>query len=291
MSANSFVTNPISPIIRTQNEHPNPRDARVNFSGEAPASQSSTKTAPQSPITAAFAYFDSPEEMQWMEEHLAFSRRRSHLHDDVGAPPEEMSSQLERLLAKASAFDESALTTLLSKFPGLEDSHNPWALLNAVNDPGLAALLMAGLLGSSEERWLRLRKKLNEETLKKSLARHLKERGGEVAISLFSFLEFNEMQQISTMKELYRYSADSCRTLGELFNHFIALPDREKRLRALLRALAFELSQTSVESHEHARLIAVMEDLSRLLGFLGLQATCAETATKLNGITHSRHAD
>ncbi len=290
MPTNPFVTTPISSVVRPQNDRPSQRDGRVNRTGEAPPSQTPTRTAPQSPLAAAFAYFDSPEEMQWMEEHLAMTRRRSRLHDDIGAPHEETSSQLERLLAKASAFDESALSALLSKFPGLEDSHNPWAMLNAANDPGLAALLMAGLLGASEERWRRLRKKLNEETLKKSLARYLKERGGEVAISLFSFLEFNEVQQLSTMKELYRYTADSCRTLSELFNHFVALPDRDKKLRALLRALAFELSQTPVESREHAGLIASIEHLSQLTGFLGLEATCAETATKLNGITSSRHA-
>ncbi len=285
MSSNPFITPPISPVLPAQNERSNIRNPQVNYQqSNTNQSLQPGKLAERSAIAAALSYLESPEEAELMAEQLAGRARRSRVHDGIGEPLSEPGDPLEQLLAKADTLDDSALTTLLSKFSGLENSHNPLAQLTAHDvDPGLAALMMAALLGGTEnERLRRLRERFNKDNLRKNLARYLKEHGGDIAISLFSFLEFNNTQQLGTMKELYRYASGSCRTLGELFNHFKRLKDRDKRLRALLRALAFELSQVNVESNEHTRLLTVMEDLSQLVGFFSLEAICAETAIKLN---------
>lgn len=216
---------------------------------------------------AALAELDSPEETRWLEQ-LTFRLRRSRIADgmDVGGTAENTSDYLEQLLGNLEGADWTTLETLLNHLPGFEQ------------EVGLFA-------GAEGERWHKLKEALKSKRgkLKETLIRYLKQHGGEVAIGLLSFLEFGNNAQLDTMKGLYRYVADSCQTMTDLFKYLIQLNDRETRLRALLHAVGFELARTDTAlNHERERLATIIGDVRRLLVLLGLTEACQRTAEALN---------
>jgi type III secretion system TyeA family effector delivery regulator len=186
----------------------------------------------------------------------------------------QMSEQLAQLAGEMGSADRAALSTLASSFAGLSDQADPLdALFAARIAPGPAALLLASLAAGAEEG-------LRRRRLEKALARLLKSHQGEIGISLFSFLTFgDDPKQGQAMKQLYRQTVDHCATLTDVFKMLMPLPDRETRLRTLTRAIAFELS--FAEGSAKIRLATIIDDICRLVLFIGLHQLCDETAQQL----------
>ncbi len=223
----------------------------------------------------------------------AWLRRTGRVRDGMSleTPAESGSEYLEGLLDELGEADWSALEAKLKNFPHLHKEANPLrSLLAGGLEPGEAALLMAALASGNETKRLQHLRKLLEGrrgALKKTLDKYLKEKGGAVGLSLFSFLEFDgDDEQQDRLKSLYRYACDACPTTIEVFKHLMRLEDREAKLRAVLRAIALELSSAgTLVSKEQARLLASMKDMRRVLILFGLQDTCQKTAKQLGALS------
>src|SRR5260363_274031 len=202
------------------------------------------------------------------------TRRAKQRMDGSEEAVEYASAQLKQLTDRLGEADRAVLKTLAAHFPDLGAEADPLArLMSARLAPGPATLLLAAAQAGADE--VRLRR------LKEALARLLKQAYGEVHFSLFSCLTFgNDPQQCNEMKRLYHTMVNEGGTMSALFKSLMRLPDREMRLRMLLCAVACELSGAD-PSVRGARLAAVVNDIRRLLIFLGLNETCQDTAARL----------
>jgi tetratricopeptide (TPR) repeat protein len=85
---------------------------------------------------------------------------------------------------------------------------------------------------------------------------------------------------VAVMKDIYRRRADAEGSLGELLRDLANLPDRERAVRTLIRALGLELCEPD-RSERSTRLGVLLADLERLLLVLGFSHDAATLAAQL----------
>lgn len=120
---------------------------------------------------------------------------------------------------------------------------------------------------------------LRRRALAQQLEDLMKEEGWEIA--LFGALEFNGMpkQNLAPLKRLFQQVMDDEEySVISFFEKIKEWSDRKRRIKILLRAMAFELN--SQPASEKGRRLKVMIDrLKRLLLFLGLEERCQAVAS------------
>lgn len=222
-------------------------------------------------VQEAFAGVDSSALQETLEgmslslgSRLKDLRRRN---EDEG--PQRSQQALVELV---SDLDDPMLIVLVEKFAQLgEQPEHPLALLQAADIPlGAQLLLLSSLLADK-----RLSDK-RRQRLEQALASLLE--GDDWELQLFGYLEMgqisgNALSQLRTLYQRSRREDQPQQGLAEWFANIKEWPDRQQRIRILLRALSFDLS-TSAEHNQQIRLAATINDLKRLLLFLGLEEYC-----------------
>jgi type III secretion system TyeA family effector delivery regulator len=161
-----------------------------------------------------------------------------------------------------------ALAELMSQFSHLgSEPRNPLEILQQAGiSASVMALLLAGLIqekGMSASRQRRLAQALatllEDETL---------------PVDMFAWLELDQLEKHSLVpiKMLYersRKGEDSPETLLAWYHEVSDWPDREKRLKVLIQALAMELNIEGDRS-QLIRIVSAIQELKRLLLFFNL---------------------
>lgn len=161
-----------------------------------------------------------------------------------------------------------------------EGSENPLEQLQEAGlPPGKQMLLIASILAYKRPNEQRRRR------LERALASLL---AGDEAwgLQLFGHLEIGELTDsaLPALKRVYQRSQRDDQPqqgIAEWLAEIKEWPDRQQRIRVLLRALSFDLSISADHSQQN-RLAATINDLKRLLLFLGMEAHC-------NALAHALH--
>jgi type III secretion system YopN/LcrE/InvE/MxiC family regulator len=161
-----------------------------------------------------------------------------------------------------------------------EGSENPLEQLQEAGiPPGKQLLLIASILAYKRPNEQRRRR------LERALAALL---AGDKAwsLQLFGHLELGELSDsaLPALQQIYQRSQRDDQPqqgMAEWFAEIKEWPDRQQRVRILLRALSFDLSINADHSQQN-RLAATINDLKRLLLFLGMEAHC-------NALAHDLH--
>lgn len=189
------------------------------------------------------------------------SRAQPMLQQLVQQMKDRRDPQLENLLLRMPPFDsEEELADHLRK--------------GGFNAGELALLLAA--LASDEKHKDSVRRRRLEAALNRAMDNE------QWAVQLFCTLEFGVegASQLGALKALYQRAADRDTQLTQWFDHFRKLANRRGTLRALIRALAFELSAQEPISGTH--LASVITDLKRILHFFSIEDHCARVAEHMN---------
>lgn len=186
-------------------------------------------------------------------------------------------NMLQRLAKQVSDVAPDQIEELRHRIPGVEKIEEVDDLLDSMRrngfDAGEMALLLASMLnekGISDIRRKRLECGLD-----------LTMEDEEWALLLFGRLELGSLtpSALAELRRLYQRAASERSGLVYWFNQFRKLNDRRRKLKTLIRALAFELSAESGTTD--IRLAAVITDLKRILQFLTLEDHCQRLATRL----------
>ncbi|AOJ71467.1 MULTISPECIES: type III secretion system gatekeeper subunit SctW [Burkholderia] len=184
-------------------------------------------------------------------------------------------SMLHQLIKQIGAVSAAELAELRERIPGVDELDDA---ADAMRDAGFNAGEIALLLGAmlEEGKLSGMRRKRAEDALAAILD------GDEWALQLFARLEFGVAGRagLSELRRLYQRAAARQKRLTEWFDEFRRLRDRRRKLKTLIRALAFELSAQGPAMDAH--LAAVITDLKRILQFLGVEDHCARAADALN---------
>jgi type III secretion system YopN/LcrE/InvE/MxiC family regulator len=182
-------------------------------------------------------------------------------------------AMLQQLIRQIGAVSGAQLDDLKRRLPGLDELEDAGDAMRAagMND-GEMALLLGAML--EEGKLSGARRRQAEARLATVLS------GDEWALQLFAHLEFGRTHQgLSELRQIYQRAAARERRLTQWFDEFRRLPDRRRKLKTLIRALAFELSAEGPAMD--ARLAAVITDLKRILQFLGIEDHCGRCADGL----------
>ncbi|MCX8565619.1 MAG: type III secretion regulator YopN/LcrE/InvE/MxiC [Glomeribacter sp. 1016415] len=201
--------------------------------------------------------------------------RRANTASDGKIERPRARSMLQRLAQQISAISPAQLDDLHHRLPDLEDMLDPdQAMREAGFDAGEQALLLASLLADKGISGARRKR------LEAALATVMD--NDEWALCLFSRLEFGSAsrQSLNELRQLYQRAATRQTRLVQWFAEFRRLQDRQRKLKTLIRALAFELSANGPALETH--LGAVITDLKRILHFLSLDDHCQRMAQSLN---------
>ncbi|MCL9783732.1 TyeA family type III secretion system gatekeeper subunit [Vibrio sp. S4M6] len=190
---------------------------------------------------------------------------------------EQNKEALDKLIKQINAVDPVQLTQLAAKYPGVLDASDPLAFMqqkgatNAEIVLILGFILMRGGLSSAQRKRL---KKALQDTLEQS---------DVLGIDLFTFLEFGPATgEITTqLTRIYQKACDGGLKLNELFMKLKGLPDRNRKLKTLIRGLAFELSCQGKVAQGN-KLASVIVDLRKLLLFFGLGKQCEHIASVIS---------
>lgn len=194
----------------------------------------------------------------------------ARLKDQKSVEAEERNQRRQQLLVKLIAqLSDSANTLLQQNIPPDLDIA---LLVSKLQQGGLSAgqqiLLLATLLANCKDNPLRRR------SLSQLLGPLLESEGWEV--ELFGLLELGSAgsRSLGALKQLFQQSIhQSGVSVAEWFARVSRWPQRQQRVRVLMRAVAFDLaSQPPPKQGE--RLAATLDQLRRLLMFLGLEDHC-----------------
>ncbi|RKT99119.1 SepL/TyeA/HrpJ family type III secretion system gatekeeper [Burkholderia sp. Nafp2/4-1b] len=184
-------------------------------------------------------------------------------------------SMLQQLIKQVSAVSVAELAQLRERIPGVDELDDPAdAMRGSGFNAGEIALLLSAML--EEGSLSGVRRKRVEEALATILE------GDEWALQLFARVEFGQSSRgiLTELRRLYQHAAARQRRLTDWFDEFRRLHDRQRKLKTLIRALAFELSAQGPAMDVH--LAAVIGDLKRILQFLSVEDHCARAARALN---------
>ncbi|WP_414926188.1 TyeA family type III secretion system gatekeeper subunit [Pseudomonas zeae] len=142
------------------------------------------------------------------------------------------------------------------------------------HDAGEIALLLASLLDDEHLSSPR------REQLEKALGRVTAQ--DDWALRLFGRLELGPASKSNflQLKQLYQRATSQRPRLLQWFEEFRQLADRQRKLKALIRTLAFELSAQGPATG--SQLGAVISDLKRIMLFLGMEDHCHRAARTLD---------
>ncbi|QDQ25069.1 TyeA family type III secretion system gatekeeper subunit [Chitinimonas arctica] len=180
-------------------------------------------------------------------------------------------TNLLRLVEDISAVEAVGLDDLLGRFGDLANHANPF---EAMREAGLDSGQMALLLGIwlTDKNLTGGRRKRLEEALLAVMGDE------EWELKLFAQLEFGKPSPaaLAQLKALYQRAGARHTSLSQWFAELKSMPDSKRKLKALLRALAFELSSQGAPI-EGNRLVAVIMDLRRILLFFGFEEHARKT--------------
>ncbi|EPZ8357421.1 TyeA family type III secretion system gatekeeper subunit [Enterobacter hormaechei] len=200
------------------------------------------------------------------------SGRRSGTKDTIRELREEVSDLLPSV-------DEEIAIALVEEFGDMLDGEQDVLEMLTEKDipdgaklPLLAALIRSGQLSA------RKRKRL-EDAMETLLS------DDELSIGLFAWLDLSEVdsKKLLTLKQLYqrisRDDEEADKSLAEWFTEVQEWPDRYKRVKVLIKALAMDLKMGLIDSKE--RVYSAIYQLKKLLMFLGISETSYSLATEV----------
>ncbi|WP_145539433.1 TyeA family type III secretion system gatekeeper subunit [Yersinia kristensenii] len=194
----------------------------------------------------------------------------SRLKDQKSVEAEERSQRRQELLVKLITQLSGSADALLPQNIRLDMDIS--LLASQLRQGGLSIgqqiLLLAAMMAYSKNNPLRRR------SLSQLLEPLLEEGGWE--IELFGLLELGskESQGLAAIKQLFAQSIEQNElSVAEWFTQISRWPQRQQRVRILMRAVAFDLASQPPPRHGK-RLAATLYQLRRLLMFLGLEDHC-----------------
>ncbi|GAB3629258.1 hypothetical protein GCM10027419_41090 [Pandoraea terrae] len=179
---------------------------------------------------------------------------------------------LEQLARQVNRINPAHLHAMQERFPDLPAVPDPLALLRREGvSAGASALILAfwlGRPGLDETQRRRLRRALDDATCAEGWA-----------LELFGEWVCGDTTPALSrqLAQLYRHASCREQSMAQWFDACRQMPDRGKRLEALLRTLGFELGAQGAAA-ESARLATVIEDVRRVLLFMTLESQCAVAA-------------
>jgi type III secretion system YopN/LcrE/InvE/MxiC family regulator len=185
-------------------------------------------------------------------------------------------SRAKAMLGKLAEIATEQADELRARVPEIEASPAPYDEMRRANfDAGEMALVLAVCLRSG---------KLDEKArrrLEEALSTVMESE--EWVLLLFNRLEFGAVGRagLAELRELYRRASAQRLRLAQWFERLRGLADRKRKLKTLIRALAFELSAEGPATG--AQLAEVIGDLKRILHFLGMEDHCDRLARSLRG--------
>ncbi|EPD6023791.1 type III secretion system LEE gatekeeper SepL [Escherichia coli] len=181
-----------------------------------------------------------------------------------GTTTEKLLNDMQELLALT---DSDKLKELSLKNSGLLEQHDPTLAMFGSMPKGEIVALISSLLQS----------KFVKIELKKKYAKLLLDLLGEDdwELALLSWLGVGELNQegIQKIKKLYEKAKDEDSENGasllDWFMEIKDLPEREKHLKVIIRALSFDLSYMS-SFEDKVKTSSIISDLCRVIIFLSL---------------------
>ncbi|AHM76149.1 TyeA family type III secretion system gatekeeper subunit [Yersinia hibernica] len=194
----------------------------------------------------------------------------SRLKDQKSVEAEERNQRRQQLLVTLITQLSAGTDSLLPKHIPLE--MDIAVLASQLRQGGLSVgqqiLLLAAMMAYSKNNPLRRR------SLAQLLEPLLENSGWE--IELFGLLELGgkENRELGAIKQLFAQSIEHSElSVAEWFTQVSRWPKRQQRVRVLMRAVAFDLASQPAPKHDE-RLAATLNQLRRLLMFLGLEDHC-----------------
>ncbi len=184
-------------------------------------------------------------------------------------------SRAKAMLGKLAEVATEHADELRARVPGIEQSPAPYdEMRRAKFDAGEMALVLAACLrgGKLDEK---ARRRL-EDALSAVMESE------EWVLLLFNRLEFGATGRsgLAELRHLYRRASMQRPRLAQWFQELRGLGNRKRKLKTLIRALAFELSAEGLAVG--AQLAAVIGDLKRILHFFGMEDHCDRLAGTLD---------
>ncbi|AVO60244.1 type III secretion system gatekeeper subunit SctW [Pseudomonas chlororaphis] len=183
-------------------------------------------------------------------------------------------AMLQQLVKHVTATAPAQMEDLQKHTAAIDEASD---LLACMGDKGLDAGEMALLLGTALGR-----KNLGgaqRKRLEEALSAVMED--DEWTLRLFNRLEFGSTGKNSflALKQLYQRATSRRTRLVQWFEEFRQLHDRRRKLKTLIRTLAFELSAEGPAMD--AQLGAVITDLKRIMLFFGMEDHCHRVARTL----------
>ncbi|MDR6201310.1 type III secretion system TyeA family effector delivery regulator [Paraburkholderia graminis] len=254
-------------------------DFGTQLTGNGPVnapSQVTPAASASSLIAAELANLDQ-EQLTEAEEGAALNlgtRLRGTL-----SPRRPDSSVARGVLAKMKATlgDEqrARVEALVEQFDAIGDDEAP---LGTLRDAGLSDGTIALVLASLHARANGGRRKRLSDAMEALLAEET-----DWAMELFGLLELgpHTAGTAAELKQLYQRASDGMTGLSRWLGELKKARDRHAKIKALLRVLGLELSDSGAGTSDE-RLGATVMDLKRLLIFLGIEEQCEYIAQSLD---------
>lgn len=186
-------------------------------------------------------------------------------------------SMVQRLARQVASTAPDQLESLRERIAAVIEVEEVDDLLNSMKRHKFDLGEMALLLGSM----------LNEKGLTTKRRNQLEQALNGImddedwVLQLFGKLEFGAINHsgLAELRRLYQRAASRKSGLTYWFSQFRQLKDRQRKLKTLIRALAFELSAEQNISDIH--LAAVITDLKRILQFMAIEDHSQRVANEL----------
>lgn len=221
-----------------------------------------------------------PDALTETQENLGFAmgdRLRSRGSGGSGSSDRSRPrSMVQRLAGSIVTVDPEQMQGLRQRIPGLEAVEDVDDLMNKMRrhqlDSGETVLLLGLMLNDDD---------LTHE--KKQLARQALSRvmeNEQWVIQLFSTLEFGitAPAALASLRQLYQRAIDRQPGLVYWFSQFRQLTDRQRKLKTLIKALAFDLHAGQGDT---IKLAATITDLKKIVQFLTIEDHGRRLAAKL----------
>ena len=184
---------------------------------------------------------------------------------------------LKELIEKLNKVDPVQLENLLLQFKGSEKSNNPLLFLQQAGASSSQIALICGYYIANKN----LSKKAREKF--KNILMKLFNSEKSLNIELFGLLDLgSEYNNVAhELKSIYQDAYSTDLSLIELFEKLKDSKNRKKKIKVLIKAIAFELSSEG-EVLKDERLIITLKELKRLLLFFSVDMQCLQLSNILS---------